>query len=509
MSQDYRTPNSLHGYAAAYGVLGILVLLFSINPETIPAGGGFGYDGVTYARMVVELDRMISQGELSEYFARRILPSLMVRGGLEALGLPIESASIIGGFRVLNGLLMVTALWFWIGIAQRIRLTPVAFWTGFLGLFLIYPNAKQLFYYPVLTDTFAFAIGLAMAWAYLSGRTVLVAGIAIVGALGWQMADLIGAALVASTLVRAGPINEARAERIGSRLILAFFALSLVLGLAIGLRHMLGVNLEQVTVGRSAPADPMLRFLTNLPALALAGGFVVYLSACTVAAPWQRRIGLRQMAEVLLLLAAIVAIPNAIVSFIANSQIPPPGLAGFDKILKALLFSRAREGLILLPVVAHAVYYGPVFLLLLLLWRPVARMTVELGAGFVFVMAVFVVLSVFAESRFTFMLWPFVVTVVCKVVGERGLPKLTQGLVVLGALGFSKAWLVINQGPWPKPDYEALKEWPKSVYFSSHGSVMTVDDYLLQGAFIAVLFVLLYVTKRHGEAVHSVGLGRN
>lgn len=507
MPQSYWKVNLKDAILLGCFLIGLLVV-FLINPETIPAGGGFGFDGVTYARMVSEIDEMISNGELSEYYAQRILPSLMVRAGLTSLGLSLGAENIIGAFRIMNGLLMVAALVFWMLIAQRIRLTPVAFWIGIAGLILIFPSAKQLFYYPVLTDTFALAIGLAMVWAHLTGRTVLVAAIAIVGAMGWQMAGIVGMALVASTLVTAGPTDPSRAHRLSGRLVVATLAISSLLGAAIGLPYLLATNLEQVVFQSNFSSDPFLRLLTNIPALALAGCFVANLLACVIATRWKLHLELRQVATILFLLAAIVAIPNTFVRAISNPQIPPPGLTGYGEILAALLVSRVREALVLLPVVSHAVYYGPVFLLLLLLWKRAGQMTVELGAGFVFVIAIFVVLSVFAESRFTFLLWPFVVAVVCKVLSATGLPRLTQGLVALGAIGLSKVWLIINQGPWPKPDYDALFEWPKSVYFSSLGPWMSVENYLIQGSIVAVLFLLIYVTMKRGNAVHSVSFGR-
>ncbi len=485
-----------------------LIVVFMINPETIPAGGGFGFDGVTYARMVSEMDQMIFKGELSEYYAQRILPSFIVREGLATLGFPLDAGNIIGGFRVLNSLFMVASLGLWMAIAQSVRLTQTAFWIGILGLLLIFPNAKQLFYYPVLTDTFAFTIGLAMVWAHLTGRPVLVAGIAIIGALGWQMAGVVGMALVASTLVKAGPSNAARADKLGGPLVLATIGASALLGTLIGLPYLLGLNLEQMMFQRDIASDPFLRLLTIIPTLALAGCFVAYLLACVIAARWHLHFDLPRVATALVLLLAIVAVPNFFISAISNPEIPPPGLTGYGEILKALLISRVREGLVLLPIVSHAVYYGPVFLLLLLLWRPAGQMTLELGAGFVFAMAFFAVLSVFSESRFTFLLWPFVLTVVCKVISTMSMPRLTKWLVALGAVGFSKIWLKINQGPWPQPDYDALFEWPKSVYFSSLGPWMSVENYLVQGSIVALLFALIYFTMKHEDVVHSVSFGK-
>lgn len=481
-----------------------LILAFLINPETIPAGGGFGFDGVVYARMVSEIDQMILNGDLSEYYAQRILPSLMVRFGLTAFGFPLDPQYIIGGFRVLNILLMFASLWLWMRIAQIMHLTRLAFWIGILGLVLIFPNAKQLFYYPVLTDTFAFTIGLAMVWAHLTGRTTFVAGLSIIGALGWQMAGIVGMALVASTLITAEKSNTERSQRLTRRFVITTAVASAILGAAIGLPYLLGLDLEQMVFQRTFASDPFLRLLTNIPALALAAGFGFALLSYAIFTSWKPNLDIKSVGTVAVLLVAIIAIPNTIVSLISNPELPPPGLSRYGEILQALLVLRVREGLVLLPLVSHAVYYGPVFLLLLVLWRQSIQTTVELGAGFACVMALFVGLSVFSESRFTFILWPFVVTVTCKVISVTGANRLTQLIVALGAIGFSKFWLTINQAPWPMPDYSALFEWPKSVYFSSHGPWMSVENYLIQGSIVAALFFLIVFAMTRGRTIHSV-----
>lgn len=68
MDHSNWTPNLRDTMLSVGMVLG-LVIVFLVNPETIPAGNGFGYDGVTYAGMVANLDQMIANGELSSYYA--------------------------------------------------------------------------------------------------------------------------------------------------------------------------------------------------------------------------------------------------------------------------------------------------------------------------------------------------------------------------------------------------------------------------------------------------------
>src|SRR5450759_2625136 len=66
--------------------------------EKVPAGGGFGWDGVLYADMVRNLDSMISGGQLSSYHAQRILPSAIVRSMLLFSEVSMSDTNIIRGF---------------------------------------------------------------------------------------------------------------------------------------------------------------------------------------------------------------------------------------------------------------------------------------------------------------------------------------------------------------------------------------------------------------------------
>ena len=59
--------------------LGIFNFFFG---EIVPAGSGFGWDGKVYANITRNLESMISYGQLDDYYAKRILPSALVRSML-------------------------------------------------------------------------------------------------------------------------------------------------------------------------------------------------------------------------------------------------------------------------------------------------------------------------------------------------------------------------------------------------------------------------------------------
>ena len=115
-------------------VLGLLNFFWG---ERVPAGGGFGWDGVVYAHMVRNLGSMISEGQLSSYYAQRILPSAIVRGMLLCSGVPMNNTNIIRGFEVYNLVLLLGACWAWKRISGAVHLSLAGRWIGFSGIFVI------------------------------------------------------------------------------------------------------------------------------------------------------------------------------------------------------------------------------------------------------------------------------------------------------------------------------------------------------------------------------------
>lgn len=479
--------------------LSFLVVLLSVAaflllPETIPAGGGFGFDGVTYARMVVEVESMIATGELSTYYSQRILPALLVKTGLWVLDLPTSPENIISGFRVLNFSLLSICVLLWFAIAKELKLSTFAYWIGFIGLFACFPNAKQVFYYPVLTDTFAFFIGCALALAYLRKNLILVAIISLVGSFAWQMSAQLGVLLLLSFMVNFKYQAYALEPRLTQ---VKFFKISLyrfaVYGFLLASLILIALSVSPVDLGillrgRSFAIDPILRLLTNLPAILLVALALICLLELLLRAKLTIVNDKMIWIYSFVLIAALLFTSKFVISQIGNPDMPQPDM-GMIKLVVAMLVGRVTQGMVLLPLVSHFIYYGPVIILLLLLWPLAVKQAFAVGPGALIVLAMFVTLSIFSESRFTLMLWPFVVMVVALASEKIYFQKKAKVLFFSIAILLSKTWLEINQADWPQPDNALLDAWPKSLYFSHHGPWMNWDFYFLQGLF--TLFCIL------------------
>ena len=127
------------------------------------------------------------------------------------------------------------------------------------------------------------------------------------------------------------------------------------------------------------------------------------------------------------------------------------------------------EGKFLLPIVTHAVFWGPIVLLILLCWEKFCVELRKLGLGITVVVALSLPLGLVAEPRFITLTWPIAVlglTLTFEDMERRASFKyIFAGLTV----DFAQFWMKVNTAPWPKPDEEGLFELPKQIYFMHYG----------------------------------------
>ena len=107
------------------------------------------------------------------------------------------TANVVTAFALANLVLLGLTLYVWGRIADAAGLTARAKWIGVLALQVSYANWKMPFYYSVLTDTFALALGALSLLFFLERRTVGLVAIAIASALVWPTLPYFCALLVA------------------------------------------------------------------------------------------------------------------------------------------------------------------------------------------------------------------------------------------------------------------------------------------------------------------------
>ena len=130
-----------------------LTLVYASN-DRLPFNDGFGFDGARYGTAVLQL---YSEDYLPDRTViRRILPSIIVRGVHDAVGITPTATSAITGFIILNAICVLIGL-LAVDISLRSRQVGVLSrglaWVSVLFTFAL---VKWNSFYPVLTDTLLF-----------------------------------------------------------------------------------------------------------------------------------------------------------------------------------------------------------------------------------------------------------------------------------------------------------------------------------------------------------------
>lgn len=456
-----------------YGLLSLVI------GEKVPAGGGFGWDGVTYADIAKNLPSLISNGQMTSYFAQRILPSVLVRTGLLIFGLDFSNINIVRGFVICDLAALLAAAAVWKAVSDHLRLGLNTRWLGFGAIFVNFFATKQVEFYPVLTDTTALLIGMLLLLCYLKQRPVALFLVVIAGSFVWQVTGLCGAFLMIFLKTRIpdsdAPEDQPRiAARTMRKPLVAWLSL-LVICIASYVAMQKYLTPEALGSGR---VQKLECFVTGLPSLVAAGAaiLVVLGSVRQVRDIFKALVRVDVKLWVLALLC--IAIPKLIVAVIANRNLANPN--GFSQVLEWMVFPISGGGRFLTPLVGLSVYWGPAFLLMVLLWRKVAAEVRRLGPGAMAVVSLHVPLGLVTEPRYILVGWPFAVTALALAL-EKANPtrSLMYAFAALSVIA-SQFWLRINYRPWTGGDYEKFLEFPKQLFFMHYGAWMSWTTFLAQ-----------------------------
>ncbi len=459
--------------------VGVLLILFG---ERQTVNDGLGWDGTLYATWVRDTYNVLFVQGLEAYFTRRILPSLIVRGGLELLSAPLENRNIILAYEVYNLLLLTASAYLWGRVADELKIGDRGKWFGFLFLFVNYTNLKWTFYAPVWTDPSAFTLGLLAFYLYLVDRPLWLAAVIFLAGFTWPTAPLM------FSLLLVFPRREGEPEPAPYRLnLLAAAAVAAVTAVAL-------LRLTDAQLPERVQWFYRLLWVDTDTARLSAAALVAYVffafrGALADGRLFDPRFVLRSLNWWRLALAAAVLAATKLIQLTMwNGQDLHVGSTKMF-IIQTLL-SGITEPFI--PVVAHPLWYGPWFLLLVLFWKQFCRACAGFGAGMSALLLVTVFVSICSQSRWTANVFPIFAAITVKALWPvlRG-----QSLLLWAALClvFSKVWFVMNTTPFVDDGtMECLLNFPLQRQFMTFGPYMARETYLVQGAAVLLTGVLLY-----------------
>jgi hypothetical protein len=479
-----------------HAVMTLLLLIAGIASiawgEKMSAFGGLGWDGQFYAALTQNFPQEVFVKHMDTYHTQRIVPSGIVHYALSFLGEPLDNAHIIRGFEVYNLLLLLLASYLWKLISDEMALSLRGRWLGFTGLFVSFAMLKMGFYYALLTDITAFTLGMGMLYFYLKDRPWGLLAVTLIGAFTWPSMIYGGAILI--LFPRTGnPGNESgRPGNSRFGLLVASLAGAALLGVILFFYYVKGVH----TFGwDTTPTVERVVYLSMF--LAVAYVFTVtrtLLGGMDLREIWSSVRSLRPGRVALAL--SLLAGAKLLLYLWADPGKKAYGLLHLVKGTSMVAISRP-----LLFLVAHVVYYGPIVLLLVILWKPYCRNIWRYGFGLTLFMMLNMPLTLTSESRGAIAVLPFFVAFLVPVV-ERLQWRASYYWVVGGmALVFSKVWFTINN---PNIEGEILK-FPAQNLFMNIGPWMANGPYLVQGGVALITALALYWMVRIKPAIEPSG----
>jgi hypothetical protein len=457
-----------------------LSIVTALVGERIGINGGQGWDGATYVGWATDFRREVLEKGTTLYHAQRVLPSLLVH--LTFASKPTVAA-ILWRFYALDTLALMFAavLWAHLGFAQQWR--RAAHWVGFVALFGCFANVRHALYYPALTDSTAFALGMALTWAYLTRKPLVIYACIAATMVTWP-----GLTPVAICMLVVPRLDGELPPVRFARWIAVMIALAATAGFLLLARHYLAHPVQELGIPKFATwvRRDWLPITVPLLAVTLAAAwfFVVDQPALWNVVAYVRTIRWRYVA---------VATAGVAVLYLLRAQwlhaVATKGKGPTTEQFLCLQTLEALRGPLWGPV-HHVVYFGPIVAIGVVHWRAVCRVVGQWGHGAVLAFAMLVAFAAASESRQWIHLFPLFVAATITATNARW--SVRRALMFGGvALVWSKLWLHIG--------YNTPGDWrvfPTQRYFMHLGPWASDTTWAVHGAAAIVTAVGLWLLLR-------------
>ncbi len=455
------------GMAALVALGAFLTIAFG---ERIGVNGGLGWDGMGYALWARDFAHEVLEKGVTVYHAQRQLPPAIVHYAL-------RTDDVVRGFQLLDAGCLVIAAYLWGRIALVLAWSRSAAWAGFAAVFASFALARHALYYPTLTDATAFALGMAMAWAFLARRPIALWVIALAGAFTWPALPAVALGLL---VLRREPLVGEPVKRPIAAVVAVLGALA---ACTIAVHYYRAPVPGDEKWLKHIPRDLLVATLPVLAAWTCAAGYLLVRSSTGLLAYGKKLVAWRTLLAIGGI-AIIYALRALWISRVAT-QGPGPTSAQFACELALESLRGPAWGL-----VHHVVYFGPIVLVAIGAWRDIARIAASFGPGALLALAMIVAFAVGSESRQWLHLFPLLVALTIAGTHEWWTPKRAIAFAVL-CLAWSKLWWGIHYDLPTSPF-----EWPALRYFMQQGPWASDETYLWHLGAVAVTALVLLALRR-------------
>jgi len=433
--------------------------------ERILVNGKTGWDGKNYAELTIHLEKKWKEKSIDSYLFQRILPSAVghfVLKGMQSLNSGYKP--IVLYFLWANALLVLVCIWVYFKIVNLLKWNTPKMLIGFAALFFNFAILKQTWYYPVLTDVFAFTCGMLLLYFYLRRNQLGMFFIMIIGSFVYPL-FLLSSILLFLKL----PFDVAKYFRILIGVLLicwtVLFFSYLVDSSFIHEKYKMHVNNNWI-------------YLSAVLTIIYLYRITRYFSGQLITEQVEQLHHYR--------LWLMVSIAYFILQFYWIKQLSIPEEVFTPQTFLLNIFQQSFSNP-LAYLVFHATYFGPLVLLMVFVKN---YSKASWSNGFLLYIFSYLLLSIGTESRQFINVWPFMVIWFLQSMDGTAVSKKFTFVFVIVAIVLSKFFIPINH-----PDIFVTYQYdqfPEQLYFMNHGPFATDIAYAINLCICLTFGLILY-----------------
>jgi len=442
--------------------------------DIIPVKDGLGYDGDRWAQLSQRIRPRMLTRRIDAYTFQKSLPWFVLGGSYWVIGTfssafaeAMETVNVtiaLVSYWVLNSICLAGSAFLWKCMLDELRVREPAALLSYVLLFVSVGNLRMPAFYVTISDVQMTLVGTLVLYLFVKSRQLLLLPVGFLS--GFVRSGLPEAVALLVLFPRRHAAVRQDRDRGWFAAVMAAFAVVAIAAVCIW--HIDG--LRQYT-----PA-PDLLWMSILILCAYVGTALYFLLRELTIADLRPR--LADIGKALL-----VVVPVAIVLKLVAAPSSMP-LTGFVR-------TTVETGTFLpgVSLVGLVVYYGPGFLLVILLFPRCAKAAGTFGPGFIAFLSLGTCMTMVSESRIAAVYVPAFLAVVTLVLSEmRELSRWGYYVAAALCVVFSKVWLPMA---WSDAYSRPFTKFPEQLYFMNFGPFMSTQTFALQAAAVVVATLVL------------------
>lgn len=466
--------------------------------EKVAKDNGIGWDGEIYLNTIQHFTDNITANAYDKYSIQRIFPYCLLNVAFKVMDVSPSRILIFFAAGLLSLVALSLCVIYFFRISNFLKWNTSTEIIAFSSFFYSYPILKVLGYYILQSDIFGFLFGIMMLYYYLNFNRWRLVLIGVIGAFVWPTVFISAFALAFFPSDKMKKCDQFK---------ICWDKYTYYSVLFIGMLSPFLIYLCCLIVVGSF--TPMLPFRKSLPLTCPANEYWIPISCvCScmylyyIIHPFRvstsdffRNLCSRKYAISFLCFLLLSLLMKLVLNFLSNQN---DGAVKMSYLIRSVVLQSMTDPFVFIE--NHFWFYGPCFLLIIMLWNKTSDIILSYGAGYLFVVAIGMFLSLTSESRVNIMYLPFLIVPVINYINLLNLRTWVPLIYAMFSLALSRFWFRLNVAgmdyflSWD--NYENYVKFPAQRYFMSTGRWQSHEMYYYIMPFMILCMIFLYVGCR-------------